>query len=78
MYFENTTASLALGKDAFIKAPCAVAHFPKEIFMPPRTWVERGYNVQRWTTMPRGGHFAVWEQPELMAEDLRAFFRAFR
>ncbi len=78
MYFENTTASLALGKDVFIKVPCAVAHFPKEIFMPPRTWVERGYNVQRWTTMPRGGHFAAWEQPELMAEDLRAFFRAFR
>jgi len=78
MYFENTTASLALGKDDFIKVPCAVAHFPKEIFMLPRTWVERGYNLRRWTTMPRGGHFAAWEQPELLAEDLRAFFRAFR
>jgi hypothetical protein len=78
MYLENTTASLALGKDDFINVPCAVAHFPKEIFMLPRTWVERGYNLQRWTEMPRGGHFGGWEQPELLAEDLRTFFRALR
>lgn len=78
MYLENTSASLALGKDDFIKIPCAVAHFPKEIFMLPRTWVERGYNLQRWTMMPRGGHFGGWEQPELLAGDLRAFFRALR
>jgi pimeloyl-ACP methyl ester carboxylesterase len=48
------------------------------MMFPPREWVERGYNVQRWTEMPRGGHFAAAEQPELLAEDIRAFFRPLR
>jgi pimeloyl-ACP methyl ester carboxylesterase len=78
MYFENALAPLAFGESDFINVPCAIAHFPKEIFLPPRSWVERGYNVQRWTEMPRGGHFAAWEQPELLAHDLRTFFRSFR
>jgi hypothetical protein len=41
-------------------------------------WAERFFNVQRWTEMPRGGHFAAMEEPELMADDLRAFFRPTR
>ena len=40
--------------------------------------LERGYNVRRWTAMPRGGHFAALEEPGLLAEDVRAFFRASR
>ena len=55
-----------------------MAHFPKEIIFPPRKWVERGYNVQRWTEMPKGGHFAAAEQPELLAADMQAFFRPLR
>ena len=43
--------------------------------MPPRSLAERGLNIVRWTTMPRGGHLAAMEQPDLLAEDLRAFFR---
>ena len=39
--------------------------------MPPREWVERGYNVQRWTEFPSGAHFAAWEEPDLLAEDLQ-------
>jgi len=58
--------------------PCAIARFPKEAPFPPRCWIERGYNVQRWTEMPRGGHFGATEEPQLMAEDIRAFFRGFR
>ncbi|SNS99388.1 hypothetical protein SAMN05421770_103381 [Granulicella rosea] len=46
--------------------------------MPPRSWVERGYNVARWTTMPKGGHFAAAEQPALLATDLQAFFGSLR
>jgi pimeloyl-ACP methyl ester carboxylesterase len=46
--------------------------------MPPRALAERGFNIARWTAMPRGGHFAAMEQPALLAEDLRAFFRALR
>jgi pimeloyl-ACP methyl ester carboxylesterase len=41
-------------------------------------WIERGYNVEQWTEMPRGGHFAAAEEPELLAKDIRAFFRRFR
>jgi pimeloyl-ACP methyl ester carboxylesterase len=78
MYFEGRKAPLQFGKGEFIQTPTAIAHFPKEILFPPRVWIERGYNVQHWTEMPRGGHFAAAEEPELLAEDLRAFFRRFR
>ena len=41
-----------------IRVPTGVAVFPKELSHPPREWAERSYNLQRWTQMPRGGHFA--------------------
>jgi pimeloyl-ACP methyl ester carboxylesterase len=78
MYFENASAPLAFGEHDFVTVPCAIAQFPKEIYFPSRTWIERGYNVHRWTEMDCGGHFAAWEQPELLAQDLRSFFREFR
>ena len=56
----------------------AMALFPRELPTPPRSWVERVFNVQRWTAMPRGGHFAALEQPQLLVEDIRAFFRPLR
>jgi len=74
IYFENRKAPLHFEAGDFVRPPCAVACFPKEISAPPQSWVERGYNVQRWTEMPRGGHFAAMEEPALLAEDLRAFF----
>ncbi len=40
----------------------------------PREWGERSLNVRRWTEMPRGGHFAAMEVPDLLAEDIRTFF----
>lgn len=58
--------------------PAGFALFPKDLSNPPREWAERFFNVQRWTTMPRGGHFAALEEPELLAEDIRAFFRPLR
>jgi len=60
------------------KVPAGFALFPKDISQPPREWAERFFNVQRWTAMPRGGHFAAMEEPELLAEDMRIWFRAFR
>ena len=78
LYFEGRKAPLQFGTGEFIQAPTAIAHFPKELPFPPRIWIERGYNVQHWTEMPRGGHFAAAEEPELLAEDLRGFFRRFR
>jgi pimeloyl-ACP methyl ester carboxylesterase len=58
--------------------PAAFAMFPKDISHPPREWAERFFNVQRWTEMPRGGHFAAMEEPELLVDDIRAFFRPLR
>jgi microsomal epoxide hydrolase len=60
------------------KVPAAFASFPADISHPPREWAERFFNVQRWTAMPRGGHFGAFEEPELLAEDIRAWFRGFR
>lgn len=58
--------------------PSAFALFPADISRPPREWAERFFNVQRWTEMPHGGHFAAMEEPELLAEDIRTWFRPFR
>jgi pimeloyl-ACP methyl ester carboxylesterase len=59
--------------------PFAVARFPGELGgAVPRSLVERVLRVEHWTDMPRGGHFAALEQPELLASDVAAFFRALR
>jgi pimeloyl-ACP methyl ester carboxylesterase len=58
--------------------PAAFALFPADISNPPREWAERFFNVQRWTEMPRGGHFAAMEEPDLLAADLREWFRPYR
>jgi microsomal epoxide hydrolase len=58
--------------------PAGFALFPKDLVPPPRHWAERFFNVQRWTEMPRGGHFAAAEEPELLAQEIRAMFRPLR
>jgi pimeloyl-ACP methyl ester carboxylesterase len=62
----------------YIDAPTGYASFPHEISRPPREWVARAYNLQRYTEFERGGHFAAMEQPEALVEDVRAFFRPLR
>jgi len=61
-------------------APLGFARYPKEINVPPRAWVERqfGDTLIHWTEMPRGGHFAAMETPELLVRDVRAFFERVR
>jgi microsomal epoxide hydrolase len=61
-----------------VETPTAFAVFPKEPWRAPRSWLEPRYNIRRWTEMPRGGHFAALEQPELLLRDVREFFREFR
>jgi len=58
-----------------VEVPTGFAMFPKDIVPAPREWAERFFNVERWTQMPRGGHFAAMEEPELLVEDIRSFFR---
>lgn len=62
----------------FVEVPTAGAIFPKEMYFTPRAWAESRYNIVRWTVMPRGGHFAALEEPELLVDDVRAFFRELR
>jgi microsomal epoxide hydrolase len=64
--------------DGRIEVPMAYASFPRETRHPPRRLAEPFFDVRRWTEMPRGGHFAALEVPDLLAEDVAAFFRTFR
>ncbi|HTY27443.1 MAG TPA: epoxide hydrolase, partial [Mycobacterium sp.] len=86
-WFTNSAASSArLYWESFknlvdggpVQAPTGVASFPKEILQAPRSWCEPRYNITHWTDMPRGGHFAAFEQPELFVDDVRAFFATVR
>jgi pimeloyl-ACP methyl ester carboxylesterase len=61
-----------------VDVPTGVAIFPKDLVNAPREYAQRFFDVRRFTAMPRGGHFAALEQPELLVEDLRAFFRPLR
>ena len=59
-----------------VARPVGLALFPRDIGgLPPRRLAERTLNVQRWTEMPRGSHFAAWEEPELFARDVGEFFQ---
>ena len=72
LYWESF-GKLSPGK---VEVPTGVAAFPKEIIKAPRNWCEARYTITHWTDMPRGGHFAAFEQPELFVDDVRAFFSA--
>ena len=61
-----------------IKVPVGAAMFPKELIRSKREWCEPRLNITQWTEMPRGGHFAAMEQPELLLDDVRSFFRPLR
>ncbi len=77
IYYESrhTPASRPV---RYVEVPTGVAVFPKEIYFVPRRWAESRYNIVRWTMMPRGGHFAALEEPELLVDDVRSFFRDLR
>ena len=80
-YFEarHSPSYGRLPKGERIAAPAGIAMFPGETqLVVPRSWAERCYDVRHWTDMPRGGHFAALEEPELLVEDLRTYFRGFR
>ena len=78
LYYETKKMPLHFKEGDRVCVPCAIAHFPQEAPFPPRAWIERGYNIQRWTEMPRGGHFGAAEEPELLAKDIAGFFRSLR
>jgi pimeloyl-ACP methyl ester carboxylesterase len=75
LYYEFRHNPWRLDKGTRIETPTGIAVFPGELTLPPKSWAERAYNVKRWTVMDRGGHFAAMEEPKLLADDIRAFFR---
>lgn len=75
LYWESYKSFGSAGR---VELPTGVASFPKEILPTPRRWCEAVYNITQWTTMPRGGHFAAFEQPGLFVDDIRAFFATIR
>lgn len=76
IYNENSKNPMVFGKNDYIQCPVAYAQFPKEISKPPREFLEKAYNITRWSVMKKGGHFAASEQAELLAKDLREFFKS--
>jgi pimeloyl-ACP methyl ester carboxylesterase len=65
--------------DRGVNVPTGYAQFPREILRPPRSVASRMFtDIRRWTEMPRGGHFAALEQPDLLAHEVREFFRPLR
>lgn len=62
-----------------VEVPTGCAVFPAEMLRwPPRSYADRIYNIQQWTEMPRGGHFAAMEEPDLLIADIRKFARSLR
>jgi len=78
LYKEAQAVPLKFAAGERVLPPLGFAAFPGEVAVPPREWVARVYDIQRWSTMPRGGHFAAMEQPQALAEDIRACFRPWR
>ena len=78
LYWEIRQRPLQFGRGQRVDVPVAVAHFPRELPIPPRHYVERVFNVRRWTELERGGHFAALEEPQALAEDIRLFAASLR
>jgi len=75
LYYETRQSGATALPSAFIGVPTGVANYAGEITRMPRSWIEGSYNLQRWTDVPRGGHFAAMEVPDLFVDEVRAFFR---
>lgn len=73
MWLYNSLNSARPGAGR-IEVPMGFAAFPGETPPPPRSLAERRFNIVRWSKMPRGGHFAAWEEPELFVDEVAGFF----
>lgn len=76
LYWEN---KLVFFDPKGVKIPTGVSVFPDEIYAAPRSWTEKAYtNLIHFNNLPKGGHFAAWEQPKALSEELRETFRPLR
>jgi microsomal epoxide hydrolase len=78
-YYHRMHSSWPVPAGKTIDVPVGYTQFPHEIYRPPRSLAEHQYtDIRRWTEMPKGGHFAAMEQPDLLATEIREFFRPLR
>jgi pimeloyl-ACP methyl ester carboxylesterase len=76
LYWEN---KIGFFTPKGVKIPVAVSAFPDELYQAPKSWTQQAYpNLIHYNKMEKGGHFAAWEQPKAVAEELRAGFRSLR
>jgi hypothetical protein len=76
LYWEN---KLPFFSPMGVSIPVAVSAFADELFQCPRSWAEKAYpKLIHYNRLDRGGHFAAWEQPQLLTEEVRAGFRSLR
>ena len=75
LYLESVRTPLRFERGERLPVPCGIARFPLEAPFPPRSWIERVHDVQHWTDMPRGGHFAAMEAPDDFARDVTEFLQ---
>ena len=75
LYWESFSSFDNLDR---VELPTGIAAFPMEIIRMPRRWCANSYHITHWTDMPRGGHFAAFEQPQLYIDDVRTFFASVR
>lgn len=79
LYYEMRHNPWQPKADDRVGVPVGYALFREPpAWRPPRSWMERTFNIERWTEMPAGGHFAAMEEPTLLADDIRAFFQPLR
>jgi pimeloyl-ACP methyl ester carboxylesterase len=79
LYWENTVAGVSFFAVKGVRLPVACSVFPDELYEAPRSWAEKAYpNLIHYNRLPKGGHFAAWEQPEFMTSEIRAAFKSFR
>ncbi|WP_433975692.1 epoxide hydrolase family protein [Tunturiibacter lichenicola] len=74
IYRENRLTIEEMVPTPHLETPMAYADFPREVAVPPLSWITQTYNIVQKTSMPKGGHFAALEQPDLMVADIRKFF----
>ena len=74
LYYENSHSKPQIIPGEHIETPAALALFKDLVGPVPREYAERHLRVKHWIKMPKGGHFTAWEEPELLANDIREFF----
>ena len=75
IYYGIRLNPLVFKENDFVRTPVGFAKFPKEIPVPPKEDIEKGFHIVHWTNMDKGGHFAAMEQPKLFADDLKLFYK---